>query len=112
MLLPVVVFLSFDVEAVVVRVGFVPLPVFELDMQAVFLGAGQLVDDLIPQPVLPRRLSKALNRTKRYGIIRNKKEKKTLSRGEQFLFNSRPKILGLKRKKRFFFESPFITLMS
>lgn len=50
---PVVVFLSVYVEAVVVREGLVPLPVFELDMQAVFLGAGQLVDDLIPQPVLP-----------------------------------------------------------
>lgn len=61
MQVPVVVVLSVDVEAIVMWERVVPLSVFELDMQAVFLGAGQLVDDIISQPVFPRRLSKALD---------------------------------------------------
>lgn len=59
--LPVVLVLSIYVESIVMGEGFVPLSVFELDVQAVLLGAGQLVDDIIPQPVLPRQLSKALD---------------------------------------------------
>lgn len=61
MLVPVVVVLSIDVEVIVKWESFIPLSVFELDMQTVFLGAGQLVDDIIPQPVSPSRLSKALD---------------------------------------------------
>ena len=59
--LPVVILLSVYVEMFVLWEGFVPLSVFQLDMQTVFLGAGQLVDDIIPQPVFPRQLSKALD---------------------------------------------------
>lgn len=61
MLVPVVVVFSIYVEAIIMWIGFVPFSVFQLDMQTVFLGAGELVDDIISQPVFPRRLSKTLD---------------------------------------------------
>ena len=59
-MLPVVLVLSVYVEVVIVRVGFVAFPISQLNMQAVVLGAGQLVDNIIAQPVLPRGVPKAL----------------------------------------------------
>lgn len=61
---PVVVLFSIYVEVLVMWEGFVSLLVFELDMQAVFFGVGQLVNDIVPEPVFPRGLTKTLHLTK------------------------------------------------
>lgn len=58
---PVVFFLSLYVEVLILCEGLMSFPVFELDVQTVFLGSGQLVDDIISQPVLPGWFSKSLD---------------------------------------------------
>lgn len=58
--LPVVLLLAADLEAVIEREGLVSVPVRQLYAQGVLSLAGQLVNVLVPQPVLCRRAPKAL----------------------------------------------------
>lgn len=58
--LPVLLFLTADLEAVVEREGLESVPVCQLHPQGVLPLAGQLVDVLVPQPVLCRQSPEAL----------------------------------------------------
>lgn len=64
--LPVVLLLAADLEAVIEREGLVSVPVRQLYAQGVLSLAGQLVNVLIPQPVLCRRAPKALRWDKQW----------------------------------------------
>lgn len=59
-LLPVVLFLTAYLKAVVEREGLMSVPVCELYTKGVLSRAGQLVNVLIPQPVLCRHTPKTL----------------------------------------------------
>lgn len=48
-------------EVLVMREGLISLSVFEQDMQAVILGGGHLVNNIIPKPVFPRQLTETLH---------------------------------------------------
>lgn len=63
--LPVVLFLAADLEAVIKREGLVSVPVCQFYTEGILSLAGQLVNVLVPQPVLRRNAPKALKRRKR-----------------------------------------------
>lgn len=67
--LPVVLFLTADLEAVVKWESLVSVPVRQLDAEGVLPLAGQLVDVLVPQPVLRRHAPKALKRRNENSVI-------------------------------------------
>lgn len=60
--LPVILFLAADLKAVVEGEGLVPLPVGQLHSQGVLPLAAQLVDVLVPQPVLSGHAPETLRR--------------------------------------------------
>lgn len=60
MALPVVLFLTADLEAVIQREGPVSIPVGQLHPENVLPLAGQLINKLVPQPVFGGHASKAL----------------------------------------------------
>lgn len=60
---PVVLLLAANLEAVVEREGLQPVPVGQLHPQGVLPLAGQLVDVLVPQPVLGGQRAEALRAT-------------------------------------------------
>lgn len=60
--LPVILFLTADLKAVVKGEGLVSLPVRQLHPQGVLPLAGQLVDVLVPQPVLSGHAPETLRR--------------------------------------------------
>lgn len=62
---PVVLFLTADLEAVIKWEGLVSVPVCQLYTEGVLPLAGQLVNILVPQPVLCRHAPKALQGRRR-----------------------------------------------
>lgn len=69
--LPVVLFLAADLEAVVQRESLESVPVCQLHPQGVLPLAGQLVNVLVPQPVLGSQSPEAL-RARKKGTNKNK----------------------------------------
>lgn len=65
--LPVILFLTANLETVVKGEGLVSLPVCQLHSQGVLPLAGQLVDVLVPQPVLSGQAPETLRRQQRQG---------------------------------------------
>lgn len=72
---PVILLLAADLKAVVEREGLVALPVGQLHPQGVLPLAAQLVDVLVPQPVLRGHAPETLRRRRTETRVRRKQGK-------------------------------------